>query len=244
MKSQLGVSTYGNPKYGEQWLAKYMKGNVSTYSGDFAALEGTYIFQQGSGPCCSCGVADIIYRYLYMRGDANWDSFNPEMTTDDGTTLYELITGGQGGTTASWGRFDSQGNVHCETKSGWTTKDNFTATIHGITFTVNDSNWTGFASDEDAKQYLQQHPEGVAVYNGLHCTVLTRFDEATGEFYCVDPGQWGSSSIGSPAADADARKEIPISQSGSHAVKSISEIKGYWYIESSVDDASPGDSAE
>ena len=244
MKSQLGVSVFGNPIYGEQWLEKYKKGiatSNSTYSGDFVALDGTYIFQQGSGPCTDCGIADMMYRYLYLSGDTNWDSFNPEMTTDDGITLYDLIISPGGKATASWGRFDLSGTVHCETHTGWLAKDGFTTTIHGINITVSDSNWTGFSSDEDARQFLLQHPEGVAVYNGLHCIVLTRYDETEGVFYCVDPGQWGSSSVGFPAENADGRKEIPLYESGSHAVKSIAEIKGYWYIESGGI-ASPGDS--
>ena len=40
---------------------------------------------------------------------------------------------------------------------------------------------------------LQEHPEGVALYNGTHCVWLMGFQD--GEFYCVDPGRGMASGV-------------------------------------------------
>lgn len=246
MKSQLGVSVYGNPLYGQQWLEKYLKGKTSTYSGDFKALDGTYIFQDESGPCSTCAVADMIKRYCYMMGDTKWDEICPGMMTDEGVSLVNAIndTSYSGGT-AGWGCFDSGNAEHYErVDSSWNPLGSGSITIHGIK-----CEWKVIetsVSKEELISILKEHPEGIAV-NGLyykagdpnvhgHQKVITRYDADTDEFYCVDPGQWGGSYPGFLSSDAEARKEIPLSSS--RCWQSISCINRYRYMVYNHDDTS------
>ena len=46
-------------------------GDITNFvnSGDFAEMNGTYFYQQGSGPCEMCSVMNMIKRYCYACGD-------------------------------------------------------------------------------------------------------------------------------------------------------------------------------
>ena len=95
---------------------------------------------------------------------------------------------------------------------------------------------------DELKDMLATHPEGIVVtasyYNGYkaHGKLITRFDEETNSFYCIDPGMWGSSLPGKDGGSehsmdfyADGRREVPLSSS--QCWQRIEHVLQYRYIE-------------
>ena len=200
------------------------------YEGDFAAMEGTYIFQTASGPCVACSVANMVKRYCYMMGDSQWDSITSDMFTDDGSSLYNNVVVG-GSVSGDWVCFDSSGYSHLDHHVGWTTAMEGRMNIHGIS--CHFVNVSGKPSKEGLISLLNEHPEGISVTgtygsNKAHGKTLTRYDAETDTFYCIDPGAWGGSSIGYADPNAGGRYEMKLSDS--RCWTSIESITQYRYI--------------
>mgnify|MGYP007069877207 CR=1 FL=1 len=201
-----------------------------SYSGDFLALEGTYFVQTESGPCVFCSICNMLKRYCYMSGDASWDEITPDLITDSGKSLHDDIVSA-GTSVCGWGCIDLSGTVHHSIDTGFSAPTSGqTVSIHGIACNIHYV--SGCPSKDEIITLLQEHPEGIAVTGtysgGAHGKVLTRYDDITDDFYCVDPGAWGSSTHSSLSSDAAGRYEMKLSES--RCWTSISSITYYRYI--------------
>lgn len=204
--------------------------DYSTYSGDFIALEGTYFVQCESGPCVFCSICNMLKRYCYMSGDPNWDDITPDLITDAGKSLHDDIVS-DGSSECGWGCIDLSGTVHHSIDKGFSAPTaGQTVAIHGISCNIHYV--SGSPSKNELISLLQEHPEGIAVTGsysqGAHGKVLTRYDETTDDFYCVDPGAWGSSTHNMLSSDASGRYEMKLSES--RCWTSIDNIIYYRYV--------------
>ena len=208
---------------------------------DYSALDGTYIFQVEPGPCVTCAIANMIKRYCFTEEDEYWDAIVPGLITDEGASLVDAIDD-ETGETSGWGCFDANENPHLEVvASDWYPFDgDKTITIHGIECKMH--NVYGSLTQDELKDMLKDHPEGIVVTasycNGsrAHGKLITRFDEETNSFYCIDPGSWGSSKPGHTGGSeysldnyADGRIEIPLSSS--QCWQRMENVLQYRYIE-------------
>ena len=205
---------------------------------DFSPLEGTYIFQAEPGPCVTCAVATMIKRYCYSQGDTLWDGIVPGMQTDDGESLVCAINGSASGDPCGWGCFDADGNECFEVvESSWYPFEG-DKTIHIHNITCNMHTVEGTVTRDELISLLDAHPEGIAATGwyttddgttGGHGKVITRYDSRTGQFYCIDPGNWGLSSHTYLDPGAAGRREVPLSDS--RCWTTIDHINKYRYIE-------------
>jgi hypothetical protein len=74
------------------------------------------------------------------------------------------------------------------------------------------------SSVEEIKRLLEEHPEGIVVYdpNKPHAIALTDYDEEEDVFYCSDP------------SEACASGRIPVSE----ALISLKNVRAVWYVTS------------
>ena len=208
---------------------------------DFSAVDGTYIYQVESGPCVTCAIANMVKRYCYMQGDERWDEIVPELITDEGARFVDAIDD-EDGAIHGWGCFDTFEFPHLEvTSSDWCPfEGDKTITVHGYECRMH--NVYGCPTREELISLLDAHPEGIVVTasycNGEkgHGKLITRYDSATGAFYCVDPGSWGSSLPGHYDTQerkldprANGRIEQPLVSS--ECWQDVDTILQYRYIE-------------
>ncbi len=150
---------------------------------DFDEVDGTYFTQSASGPCWACSLANMSKRYCYSCGDDDWDSIVPNCVFDDGTEIYYNFVSPPGKAYASWDVTDSNGQRHSEYRTGWGRRIG-SYKIHGVSFRiVEDEN----ISRQGLIEMLDNHPEGIVVWQDGHAKLITRYDTSINDFYCVDP---------------------------------------------------------
>ena len=150
---------------------------------DFDEVDGTYFTQSASGPCWACSLANMSKRYCYSCGDDDWDDIVPHCLFDDGTEIYYEFVNPPGKSYASWDVTDSSGQRHSEYRTGWGRRIG-TYRLHGINFKILESE---NITKSELIEMLDNHPEGIVVWQGGHAKLITRYDSSIDDFYCVDP---------------------------------------------------------
>lgn len=153
--------------------------------------------------------------------NANWGYvFSEDEYTDyenlagSGSWVWDLTHGlHRPGENASW-------------NAGW--NDGKTMTIDGVTATLRCG---GALSYDELKDLVKEHPSGIEVYgdykgdsNPDHAILITKYDDATGEFWCVDPGLYMAGGFEGPTSSPN------YALGKSHSLL-IHQIKQYYYIE-------------
>ena len=160
---------------------RFVRQNV----GDLEEMDGFYFNQIASGPCFACSLANMMKRYCYLSGDSGWADIVPGCVFDDGCSIYsKIVFSGRAG--ASWVAKDGSGTDISEWRSGWGVGIRSSYSIHGISFSIS----TGYnISASGLIELLENHPEGVVIYQSGHAKLITGYDSSAGDFTCVDPVQ-------------------------------------------------------